>query len=168
MKMTPFGFKTARELFDNVVKQRFEKLCAIEDLSGYYDYIFSAGALRDWIINENGSKQRLIDDLNAKDKKWCAFYSVNNNAKHFKLSDEKAYNVILDAESILPADDKGNLIWNDGFVWNDKSVWFDEASGECGKFPYVCIIEERDTRIKENVFLFELCKYVYNKLESML
>ncbi len=173
IKNTPFGYKKSKEFFDNIVTPKFIKLQSVDSCENifekYYDYIFSAGALREWIINEFNFSYNRIKKIFWNDKFFNILHSIYNNTKHYTLAEGRCdYNIILDGKPLMPTDENGNSIWTDDFVWDDNAYWIDRIEGESGGFNYFCEIIETKTQNTEFIYLFEICKQVYNKYNDLI
>ena len=173
IKSTPFGYKTCKEFFENIVTPNFNKLKTVESIDDpfreYYDFIFSAGALRDWIINEFQFDLDKIKENFWDNKYFTILHSIYNNSKHYTLEKGKRnFDIKIEGHSLMPTDENGNCIWDDDTIWDDSASWFDTINGESGGTNYVCVISERGTKNEEPIFLYEICKQAYEQYTKLL
>ena len=166
IKDTPFGYKNSKEFFDNIVTVKFNKLKNLtkEDTTFeiFYDFIFSAGALRDWICNEFNYSPDQKKKVFFSNKYFSALHSIYNNSKHYTLTDyNRTYDVLLDGKALLPTDENGVSIWADDLIWDGSAIWTDENIGDSGNLNYICQIVEKETGNSEWIYLYEICKQAY-------
>ncbi len=173
IKETPFGYKTSKEFFNRIITPKFIKLTnhnIDSDLFElYYDFIFAAGALRDWIINEFHLTSSQIAKYFFEDKYFNILQSIYNNTKHYELdTGKRKYDVLLDGKSLFNADENGDCYWDDNAIWDDEALWADRIEGESGNFNYICTVVENKTDNIESIYLFEICKQVYYNYKSII
>ena len=174
LKNTPFGYKTAKELYEKLVLVKFKKLKDSIDINDYYDFIFSAGALRDWIKTEQNLSDSDMERLFYNNKYMSIFQSIYNNSKHFvfgvktRTQEENInYYVELDGELVKSKiiDEKPYLC-NDTLLEDDKYL-VGEVAGEYGELYLFCRIKDRNDNT-ENIFLYEICKNVLNSYGEIM
>ncbi len=173
IKDTPFGYKNSKEFFDNIVTVKFNKLKNLtkeyNTFEIFYDFIFSAGALRDWICNEFNYSYKKKEKVFFSNKYFSALHSIYNNSKHYTLTDDnRTYDVLIDGKALFPTDENGVSIWTDDFIWDDSAIWTDKNVGDSGNFNYVCQIVERETGKSEWIYLYEICKRAYFKYKKII
>ncbi len=173
IKTTPFGYKNSKEFFDNIVSVKFNKLKSLNSdvnpFELFYDFIFSAGALRDWICHEFDYTEDQKKQVFFSKKYFTALHSIYNNSKHYTLTDNnRTYDVLLDGKALLPTDENGNSIWTDDFIWDNSAIWTDKNIGDSGGFNYICEIVEKETGRSECIYLFEICKQAYAEYEKLI
>jgi hypothetical protein len=172
LKSTPFGYKTAKDLFEKLVLVKFNKLKESDDINDYYDFIFSTGALWNWIIKEKKVDSSDMTRLFYKDKYISIFQSIYNNCKHYELEMEDKfinYYVEIDGELIKGKILNGELFLYDDTKLEDDKYLVDKVSGEYGILYLFCRIKDKYGN-EENMFLFEICKNVitsYRKIMSI-
>ena len=105
----PIGYITAKELWDKYAKKKFEKLKAATCINDYYDFIFAAGAVGNWLIYESKKlgNEKLKDKLVQKQKEeiYQIFNSIYNNTKHYELKEKyyKHYEVYIENYTTIPS-----------------------------------------------------------------
>lgn len=168
LKNNPFGYKNSKELFLNIVKKKFDDLVGA-DIEQYYDFIFSAGALRDWISKEFNMCDKEFKDVFLNDKYFSIFHSIYNNTKHYTLTDSKQkYYIVLDGKSIGKANENGEIILQDDTILFDEGYLMDKIFGDDGDNNIFCSITNSDKTYTENIYLFEICKQVYKKYNCLI
>ncbi|SHJ29810.1 hypothetical protein SAMN05444280_115102 [Tangfeifania diversioriginum] len=169
LKNTPFGYKTAKELYEKLILLKFKKLKNSNDINDYYDFIFSTGALRDWLKVEQNLDSKDMSRLFYQNKYMCIFHSLYNNSKHYVLKmNEKYINYYVEVDGELA---KGEIIDGKLYLTNDTILYddnylVDEVSGEHGELFLFCGIKDKHGN-SENIFLYEICKKViclYNNI----
>lgn len=177
IKDTPFGYKTSKEFFNKIITPKFEKLTHHDVDSDmfelYYDFIFAAGALRDWIIHEFNFTTSQKEKYFFEDKYFNILRSIYNNTKHYELDAGKRkyevlFDVLSDSKSLFPTDELGNCIWDDTIVWDNDASWDEKIMGESGNFNYRCTIIDYATKNTECIYIFEICKQVYRNYQSII
>jgi len=169
LKNTPFGFRSTAELFEKMITPKFVKLKEAQGIDDYYDFIISAGVVRDWLINEFEINKAERKEIFDNDKMYSVFHSIYNNSKHFHLTDAGNFYVILDGKT-TPIDDDGNsAITLDTPITLDTHIFLStKISGEPGKLNYFCTIKNKETGEEEYWFIYEICKCVYEKFEGLI
>ena len=133
IKETPFGYKTSTEIFDKIITTKYNNNKNIKKnddshiiFERYYDFIFSSGALRDWIIKEYNLDETEVKKHIGENKYFNIIHSLYNNTKHYTLTENKQqYNVVLDGKSLFNTDNKGRCIWTQDFLWDNEAYWID-------------------------------------------
>jgi hypothetical protein len=74
LKNTPFGFRSTAELFNKMVTPKFVKLKETKAIDDYYDFILTAGVVRDWLRNEFSIEKADAGKCLIKTK--CTAYSI--------------------------------------------------------------------------------------------
>ena len=159
----PFGYNSAKELYDNYVSKKYEKLKETTDINDYYDYIFGCGALMYWIERDKEKKKTILDNY---------FYqmlrAIYNNTKHFELN-RKQYNIKLIeyGRTNFETNMEGDCIWDDNAIWDDDCYWYDNIKGESDQMKLVCSCKIIDKGIN-NYFLYEVCKETNILIKTIL
>ena len=170
LKNTPFGYKTAKDLFEKLVIVKYDKLKKSKNINDYYDFIFSTGALRDWIEKENKLDFKDMKRLFYNDKYFSIFQSIYNNSKHYELEIEEkyiTYYVELDGELINGEIIDGKLYLDDNTLLENDKYLVDKVTGEYGELYLFCCVKDKNGN-EENIFLFEICKNVINSYKNIL
>lgn len=170
LKNTPFGYKSAKELYEKLVLVKFKKLKDSIDINDYYDFIFSSGALRDWIKTEQNLSSSDMRRLFYRNKYMSIFQSIYNNSKHFVLRMQEEninFFVELDGELVRGKIIDGKLyLCNDTLLEDDKYL-VGEVAGEYGELYLFCRIRDRNDNT-EYIFLYEICKNVINSYDEIM
>ncbi len=169
LKKTPFAFRSTAELFEKIVTPKFLKLKETKMIDDYYDLILCAGAVRDWLKNEFSIESTQIQKIFDNDKIYSTFHSIYNNSKHFYLTSSKGnFYVKLDAET-TKIESGNSIISLDTPISLNTYIFIDsEVYGETGNLNYFCTIKNKKTGEEENWFIYEICKYCYEKLDKLI
>lgn len=169
LKNTSFGFHNTAELFEKMVTPKFVKLKETELIDDYYNFVLSAGVVRDWLRNEFNIEKEDAKKIFDHDKMYSVFHSIYNNSKHFHLTDAGDFYVILDGKTTSISEEGNSVITLDTPVTLDTHIFINtNISGETGKLYYFCTIKNKETGEEEHWFIYEICKYVYEKLEGLI
>ncbi|MHC1695104.1 MAG: hypothetical protein AB9835_07510 [Eubacteriales bacterium] len=166
LKETPFGYKTSKDLFDKHVAVNFSKLTIAATLYDFYNFIFSAGSLRYWIIHEYNLTTTQENEYFWDDDNFIIFNTIYNNSKHYKLTSKKnqipRLYVIQDGVYLGKPDENGVIIWDDDKPWDDNADWVEQVNGESGGSEFYIITKDQDNQTQA-IHLFDVCKKIYNR-----